>query len=64
MDAELREKIKNLRKLEHQAKQLLRKMDRLETEWNELNKEIADKGHSTPKTLGDVLAYWQKKSIS
>ena len=63
MDAELREKIKSLRKLETQAKQLLRKMDRIEIEWNNLKSEIAEKGKEMPQTLGDVLSYWQKKKV-
>lgn len=63
MDAELLLKIKSLRKLEREAKLLLRKMDRIESEWNSLKEEIVKKGKEMPQTLGDVLAYRQKKNI-
>ncbi len=61
MDIELREKLKEIRKLEREAKQLLRKMDRIESEWNLLKIEIEQKGRDIPQTLGDILSGWKKK---
>ena len=53
-------KVKALRRLERQAKQLIYKMKRLETEWKKLRSEFKSTSASLPATLGDVLSKWNR----
>jgi chaperonin cofactor prefoldin len=61
LDPEISKKLKELRKLEQQAKQLIYKMDRIEQKWNETKNELIALGRSVPHRLGDVLSGWRKK---
>jgi hypothetical protein len=63
MDPEISKKLADLRRLERQAKQLLYKMDRIESEWNSVKQELRDKGREISHQLGDVLHRFRKKSI-
>lgn len=62
MDPEIKQKLAELRKLERQAKQLLYKMDRIESEWNSVKQELQSSGRNVPNHLGDVLSGWRNKS--
>jgi uncharacterized protein (UPF0335 family) len=63
VDPAISEKLAELRKLERQAKQLIYKMERIETEWSRVRKQLLALGKDVPKQLGDVLHGWQKKAI-
>lgn len=63
MDPEISKKLADLRRLERQAKQLLYKMDRIESEWNSVKQELRAKGREISHQLGDVLHRFRKKSI-
>lgn len=63
MDPEISEKLSELRKLERQAKQLLYKMERIESQWEEIKQELKEKGKEIHHRLGDVLYRYQKKSL-
>lgn len=62
MDPEIAKALNEMRKLERQAKQLLYKMDRLETQWNDVKRELKEKGKEISHQLGDVLYRFRKKS--
>lgn len=56
-----RELLKELRKLERQAKQLIYKMNKIELDWKHLQKELHAAGvKQLPNTLGDAIANWHK----
>lgn len=57
---EEKKNLATLRKIERHAKQLLYKMQRLETEWKKVRAEIKGTSESLPKTLGDVLSKWNR----
>ena len=58
---EKRERLRELRKIEKQAKRLIYKMHHLENEWKKLRSELAESGSSQlPKSLGDVIANWNR----
>ncbi len=61
MDPEISLLMAKLRKLERQAKQLLYKMDRIQSDWNGVKKELVAKGKEISHELGDVLQGWSKK---
>ncbi len=61
MDPEISKKLADLRKLERQAKQLLYKMDRIESAWNVLKKDLKASGKDISHHLGDVLHGWKNK---
>jgi len=63
MNSEHSEKIAQLRKLERQAKSLLYKMERIETEWNSVKEELTREGKEIPHQLGDVLHGWKSKLV-
>lgn len=55
MDPEVSALLAELKKLERQAKGLLYKMERIQTQWNGLKDELKQKGKEIPHELGDVL---------
>lgn len=63
MDSEISDKLSEMRKLERQAKQLIYKMERIESQWNRVKMELKEKGKDVSHQLGDVLHSWNKKSI-
>lgn len=64
MDPEISQKLSELRKLERQAKQLIYKMERIESAWNQVKRELIAKGKTVSHELGDVLQSRQKKSFN
>lgn len=63
MDPDVSNLMNELRKLERQAKGLIYKMERIETEWNGVKRELTEKGKEITHELGDVLQGWNKKSL-
>ena len=55
MDSEVSQLLTELRKLERQAKGLLYKMERIQTQWSGLKDELKQKGKEIPHELGDEL---------
>lgn len=55
MDPRIKEKLAEMRRLERQAKQLIYKMERIESDWNQLKKELEDEGKEIPHLLGDIV---------
>ena len=55
VDPEISQKLAELRRLERQAKQLIYKMGRIESAWNNIKKDLKSKGKDISHQLGDVL---------
>lgn len=55
-----KKRISELRKIERQAKALIYKMQKLESEWKKLREEVKTTSLSVPKTLGDAISRWHK----